>query len=304
MRKIVKGVYNKCCRIGHDEKYLGFFMVLPAVILILIFSIYPVIRSLHMSLHDIDAMRNHGFVGLQNYIDLINSPRLWGSFGATLIYGIGSIVIQIGLAISIAIALNKEFFARKFVRALIVIPWAIPTAMSAIMWRRFFHPIDGFINASLRYLGLLQGDFSWFSTPVRAFSVVLFVDAWKFTPLFIMIFLATLQAIPDHYYEAAKIQGATSWQMFTMVTLPILKPTLIVALIMKTIFVLHSFEQIFILTGGGPGASTRILSFFAYQETFGYLNYGTGAAIAFIMFIITVIISIFYIRILTKTDDL
>ncbi len=290
-------------RLLNEEKFLGLLLVLPALIFLLIFSVYPIIRAFHMSLRDIGPMIDRGFVGLDNYIDLLTGGRLWGSLGATIYFGIGSIISQVGLALAVAVALNKNFKGRKFVRALIIVPWAIPTAMSALMWNRFFHPIDGFVNAMLRYAGLLQGDLRWFSSPILALTAVLIADAWKFTPLFIMIFLAALQAIPDHYYEAAMIEGCSSWQMFRHITVEIIKPTIVVALIMKTIFVLHAFEQIYIMTGGGPGAATRILPFYAYQEVFSYLNYGRGAAVAFILFLITLVLTLFYYRFLLGQKD-
>ncbi len=283
-------------RLFNDEKYLGLLLVVPALILLIIFSVYPVIRAFLMSLRDLDPMMDHGFVGLENYIELLTTDRLWGSLGATFFFGAGSIVSQLGLAMAVALALNKQFTGRSFVRALIIVPWAIPTAMSALMWKRFFHPIDGFINAGLRYIGLLEGDLSWFASPVLALIAVLIADAWKFTPLFIMIFLAALQAIPDHYYESAMIEGASSWQMFRHITVELIKPTIVVALIMKTIFVLHAFEQIYIMTGGGPGDATRILPFYAYQEVFAYLNYGKGAAVAFLLFLLTLILTVIYYR--------
>ncbi len=289
MKKLAAKVFN-------DEKVLGLALVTPALILLAIFTIYPVIRALLMSLRDIDPMMDHGFVGLQNYIELLTSDRLWSSLGATVFFGVGSIISQLGLAMLVAVALNKHFPGRTFVRALIIVPWAIPTAMSALMWNRFFHPIDGFVNAALRYAGLLEGDLSWFASPILALVAVLIADAWKFTPLFIMIFLAALQAIPDHYYEAAMIEGASSWQMFRHITVELIKPTIVVALIMKTIFVLHAFEQIYIMTGGGPGDATRILPFYAYQEVFAYLNYGKGAAVAFLLFLLTLFLTVFYYR--------
>lgn len=290
-----------CAEITQSQ--LGILLIAPAIVFIVAVNIYPVLYSLYNSTFHIRGIQNLGFVGLQNYIDLLQSPRLWRSLAATFYFATGTIMVQLILGMAISLALNVEFWGQKLVRALIVVPWAIPTSLAALMWRRFFHPVDGYVNATLRMLGLLEGDLSWFIERFLAIAAVVFVDSWKTTSLFVLIFLAALQAIPRDLYESASIEGANRFQTFFYITLPIMKPILLVALIMRTIFVFQAFDIIHLMTAGGPGDSTRVLSYYAYQETFTFMQYGRGAALSFILFAITGLVTLGYIYLLRKNSD-
>ncbi|WP_159438709.1 carbohydrate ABC transporter permease [Alkalispirochaeta americana] len=243
---------------------------------------------------------NRGFVGFQNYVTIFESGHLQAALGATLYFALGTIVFQMVIGMIVALSLNVDFAGKNFVRSLILIPWAIPTSLVGIMWSRFLSSTDGYFNATLRLLGLVQGEMNWFLDRFLAITMVVLVDSWKFTPITVMIFLAGLQAIPRSMYEAALVDGANRWKQFLYVTLPVMKPVVLVALIMRTIFVFHAFDLIFILTKGGPGDSTRVLSYYAYQESFIFLRHGRGAAVAFILFLFTALITVGYVRMLRE----
>ncbi len=280
------------------EKKLAFLLMSPATLVILLTAVIPICYALYLSTQDIRGIMNLGFIGLQNYRHIIESGRLQSALVATLLFGGATIVIQMTVGMIVALALSVQFWGRNIVRAIILIPWAIPTAIVALMWGRFLSSTDGYVNATLRILGFIEGEFNWFLNRYLAIGVVSLVDSWKFTPIFVLIFLAGLQAIPDSYYEAATVDGATRFKQFFYITLPIMKPVVLVALIMRTIFVFHTFDLIFILTKGGPGDSTRVLSYYTYQESFTFLRQGRGAAVAFILFLLTLGVTLTYIRLL------
>jgi len=283
-----------------SERKLGSLMMAPTFLLILFTAVIPILYVLFLSTQDIRGIMNRGFVGIRNYTDIIEAGRLQAALGATLYYAFGTIVVQMVVGMIVALALNVKFWGRGFVRALILVPWAIPTSLVAIMWSRFLSATDGYFNAALRLLGLVRSELNWFLDPFLAITMVVMVDSWKFTSITVMIFIAGLQAIPDSVYEAALVDGANRWQQFWHVTLPMMKPVVLVALIMRTIFVFHMFDLIFILTKGGPGDSTRVLSYYIYQESFIFLRHGRGAAAAFILFLITALITVAYIRFLRE----
>jgi multiple sugar transport system permease protein len=278
----------------HGEAALALVLIAPAVFLIGAVNLYPVGYSVYQSLFDIRGLVNRGFVGAQNYVDLLSSGQMHRSLGATAYFTLGSVLIQTGAGLAIALALNVPFRGNYLVRSLLIIPWAIPSALGALMWQRFFSSVDGFVNATLRHLGLLKGDINWFLDPWLAMSAVIWVDSWKMTSLYAIIFLAALQAIPKDLYETAAIEGANRWQTFRFVTLPILMPIIVIVLILRMVLVFQAFDFIYILTNGGPGDSTRVIAFYAYQEAFQFLERGRGAAIAVIIFVCTVAITVLY----------
>ncbi len=280
------------------EGKLGSIMMTPAIVLIIATAVIPIIYVFYLSTRDIRGIMDMGYIGLENYRTIIETGRLQSALVATFLFGFGTIAFQLVAAMIVALALNVEFKGRNLVRSLILIPWAIPTALVGVMWSRFLASTDGYFNATLRLLGLVEGEVNWFLSRGTAIMMVILVDSWKFTAIFVMIFLAGLQAIPTTFYEAALVDGANRLQRFFRLTLPIMKPVILVALIMRTIFVFHAFDLIFILTGGGPGDATRVLSYYTYQETFSFLRHGRGSAVAFILFLLTGLVTLIYIKIL------
>jgi ABC-type sugar transport system permease subunit len=282
-------------RDGQGEAGLALLLVAPAVILIAAVNLYPVGYSLYQSLFDIHGLMNRGFVGLDNYRDLLSTDTLFRSLGATAYFTLGAVLFQTGAGLAIALALDVPFPGNYLVRSLLIVPWAIPSALGALMWQRFFSSVDGFVNASLRHVGLLDGDINWFLDPWLAMTVVIWVDSWKMTPLYAIVFLAALQAIPKDLYETAAIEGANRWQTFRYVTLPILLPIILIVVILRIVLVFQAFDFIYILTAGGPGDSTRVIAYYAYQEAFQFLERGRGAAVAVMIFGCTIAVTALYV---------
>jgi multiple sugar transport system permease protein len=240
------------------------------------------------------------FVGLKHYKDNFSDPRLWKALWNTTFFTVVSVALELVLGLAIALLINKAFFGRGLVRATILVPWAIPTAVSALMWKFLYDGQNGIVAKYFETIGLVDRMGDLLTTEAGAMFAVIFADVWKTTPYMALLLLAGLQTIPSSLYEAASIDGATKWQQFTKVTLPLLKSSILVALLFRTLDAFRVFDLIFVLTGGGPANSTETISILAYKVMFSQTNFGSGSALAVIVFICVAIISMIYIKWLGK----
>lgn len=238
------------------------------------------------------------FVGLKHYKDSLSDTRLWKALWNTTFFTVVSVAVELVLGLGIALLINKAFFGRGLVRATILIPWAIPTAVSALMWKFLYDGQNGIVAKYFADIGLVDRMGDLLTTDVGAMFAVIFADVWKTTPYMALLLLAGLQTIPSSLYEAASIDGATKWQQFTKITLPLLKSSILVALLFRTLDAFRVFDLIYVLTGGGPANSTETISILAYKVMFSQTNFGGGSALAVIVFICVAIISIIYIKLL------
>jgi len=238
------------------------------------------------------------FVGLKHYKDSLSDARLWKALWNTTFFTIVSVAVELVLGLGIALLINKAFFGRGLVRATILIPWAIPTAVSALMWKFLYDGQNGIVAKYFENIGLVDRMGDLLTTDVGAMFAVIFADVWKTTPYMALLLLAGLQTIPSSLYEAASIDGATKWQQFTKITLPLLKSSILVALLFRTLDAFRVFDLIYVLTGGGPANSTETISILAYKVMFSQTNFGGGSALAVIVFLCVAIISIIYIKLL------
>ena len=262
------------------EARLAYGMVAPAVATILLVALFPLSWTIWESLHLHDLRMpwlGQPFVGLENYVEVLGERRFWGAMGHTLWFAVASVSLELVLGCVLALAMNRTFRGRALVRASILIPWAIPTVVAALVWRFMFEGLEG-----------------WLTDDVLAWVPVILSDVWKTTPFVALLLLAGLQGIDPALYEAARIDGASPWRQFRFVTLPLLAPAILVALIFRTLDALRIFDLPFVLTQGQNGTST--LSTIA-QETFATNRiYGLGSAMAVLTFIIVMIVSFSYIR--------
>jgi len=240
------------------------------------------------------------FVGLKHYKDNFSDPRLWKALWNTTFFTVVSVAVELVLGLAIALLINKAFFGRGLVRATILVPWAIPTAVSALMWKFLYDGQNGIVAKYFETVGLVDRMGDLLTTEAGAMFAVIFADVWKTTPYMALLLLAGLQTIPSSLYEAASIDGATKWQQFVKVTLPLLKSSILVALLFRTLDAFRVFDLIFVLTGGGPANSTETISILAYKVMFSQTNFGSGSALAVIVFICVAIISMIYIKWLGK----
>jgi trehalose/maltose transport system permease protein len=283
-------------RRGLSERKLAAAMVSPSVIVIAIVAAYPIIYAIWLSLHQY-SVRVQGlsrWVGLDNYIDALKSNEFWSAVKITFIFTGISVTLELVLGIVMALLMHEAFKGRGVLRAVVLVPWAVLTVGTAIMWRSIFEPDLGFANQVLRALHLPGGNTVWLGQNGYAMAVMIFADVWKTAPFMALLILAGLQVIPDEVYDAAKVDGATAWQRFLYITLPLLRPAILVALIFRTLDALRIFDLPFVLTQGANGTTT--LSLYAYQELTQNRLIGQGSALAVLTFLIVMGVSFLYIR--------
>jgi multiple sugar transport system permease protein len=269
--------------------------IIPALILLSFVTIYPVIYVFYLSLQrkllifDISK-----FVGLYNYLFLLEDDRFWNALKNTVYFTTVSVSLELLLGLSIAILLNKSFRFRGFVRAVVLIPWAIPTVISARMWEWIYNTDFGILNY------IIGAKINWLGSPFLAMNAAVFMDVWKTTPFVAILLMAGLQIIPRELYQAAQVDGAGTWAIFKKITLPLLKPVILIVLIFRTLDAFRIFDAIYVLTGGGPANTTETLSIYAYKVLFQTLQFGYGSTLSVIVFMCIGGISIFYIKLLNK----
>ena len=287
--------------IEQQEARIAWGLVLPAVLTILLVALFPLVWTAWESLHLHDLRMpwlGRPFVGLDNYVEAFQDPRFWGALGHTAFFAMTSVGLELILGLWLALALNRAFRGRGLVRAAVLVPWAIPTVVSALLWRFMFEGQSGIVNSLLVDAGVLSEPLVWFIHPKLAWVPVVLADAWKTTPFVALLLLTGLQNIDASLYEAARIDGASAWRQFRHVTLPLLKPAILVALIFRTLDAFRVFDLIYALTGGGPGTSTEPIALYTFNALLQNLQFGYGSALSIIVFAITFSLALIYIKVL------
>lgn len=257
--------------------------IAPALLVLGIFNLYPILYSGYLSLLKWDGFgAEKQFIGLGNYVTLLQSPAFWNSIRVTLFYMLGVTILGIAAGLAIALVLEKGMRALPFYRALFFMPVITSTVAAAVVWEYLFDPTSGYVNISLRALHLIPPN--WLSDPVWALPAIILVGAWKRVGFNMVLYLAGLANIPNHLYEAASVDGATGWSRFRFITLPLLTPVTLLLVIMSIIDSFLVFDQVFVMTNGGPLSSTDVIGFFLYVQAFRYGNVGFASAIAWVMF--------------------
>ena len=278
---------------GLSEKRLAFWMVSPSMALIALVAAFPIGYAIWLSLHEY-SVRVAGLsrwaspAGLGNYQEALSNPDFWDAMVTTLIFTATSVFLELIIGLTMALAMHAAFKGQGLLRTVVLVPWAVLTVVTAIMWRTMFESPQGFVN------NILGGDTVWLGSEPQALIVIIIADVWKTAPFMALLILAGLQVIPGDIYEAAKVDGATAMQRFRKITLPLLTPAILVALIFRTLDALRIFDLPYFLTKGSQGTTT--LSLIA-QETFAANRiYGLGAAYSILTFITVMIVSFIYIR--------
>jgi multiple sugar transport system permease protein len=284
---------------GFSESRLGAAMMAPSLIVMGLVAAFPIGYAVWLSLNEY-SVRVEGlsrFVGFDNYSEALwgdTSSQFWDAFLNTFIFTGISVSIELVLGIAFALAMHQAFRGRAILRATVLVPWAVLTFGSGILWRSIFEPNLGFFPTLLDSLGLPGGDVLWYGEDGWAMATLVFADVWKTAPFMALLILAGLQVIPEDVYDAAKVDGATVWQRFTRITLPLLKPAILVALLFRTLDALRIFDLPFALTGGANGTTT--LSLHAYNELTRNRLTGEGSALAVLTFVVVMVVSFLYIR--------
>jgi multiple sugar transport system permease protein len=269
------------------DRRISLLFPLPALIAMVAIVAVPVLYIVWLSLHDwsLNSARPMTFVGLDNYTALLTRDmRFRNSLWATAVFTVVSVVLQMVLGLGIALLLNRNFRGKTVARTAILLPMIATPAAMALVWRVMFNPQLGIINELLRAIG--HPGFLWVAHPSTALASLIAVDVLRETPMTVIILLAGLQALPSEPYEAARIDGASRWQSFWHITLPLLRSAIMVALIFRAIFTIKLFDVIYVITQGGPSFSTENFAIFAYLQSFTYWRMGYGAATAMLFFLL------------------
>ena len=283
-----------------SDRTLPFLFLAPAVAVLLALSIYPLVYAIKVSLQTTAGQQV--VWSFQNFTRLASDKFFLEALAHTLVYALVALTFEFLLGLGLALLMNQALRARSFFRAMLLVPMMLPPVVVGVVWRLMLNSNFGAINGTLKGVGIDTTALTWTASPKLAFASVIAVDIWQWTPFVFLVLLAGLQAIPQEPYEAAVIDGSSAWQTFRHVTLPLLKPAILIALLLRTMDLLRVFDQIFILTEGGPGFSTETISLYIYRTAFRFSNFGYAAAMSFVLLIITNIISLFYIRLLQKQE--
>jgi multiple sugar transport system permease protein len=265
-------------------------LILPTIIVYSLVTLVPIAYLIYSGLHK-TSMYTPGiseFVGLANYKNLLMSGEFWRSIKFTLLFTIGSVVIEFILGFAIALLFNRTFFGIRFSRSILIIPMVIAPILVALTWKMAYDPGFGIINYLLSLVGI-EGP-AWLSDANTAVISIILVDVWQWTPYMFFVLTSGLQSIPEDYYEAAKIDGASSIKSFIHITIPMLQKVMMIALIFRTMGVFRSYDVIYGLTGGGPGDATTNTPFYAYKLTFLFDSIGPGAAVCILLLLFIAVI--------------
>jgi multiple sugar transport system permease protein len=278
----------------------------PLLFIIIAVVGYPFLQTIVLSFTDAKLltgfMKSH-WVGLENYGFALTDPGFLQAMGRTLYFTGASVGLEALFGVLVALLLNQEFPGRTFCRGLLVLPWAIPTIVNALMWRLIYQPDFGGLNAALVQSGVMDHYRSWLGEESSAMNTVIFADVWKNYPIVALIVLAALQNAPKELYEAAKLEGANAWACFKTVTWPVIVAPLMIALVLRAIEALKVFDIIYVMTHGGPADSTKTLSFFVYQESFSFNRVGSGASYALLVVLMAMMFILVYVRMIKSTEQ-
>ncbi len=286
--------FEKMKKLQLTEGKLAYLLLIPTFVVLGVLALIPLMMTFGMSFFDVRYLIWGDFAGFSNYLKVFSDPRFVPALTHTLIFVGGSLAMEIPFGLAIALALNKAFKGRGLTRAAILIPWAMPTAVIAQMFLYMYNQEFGVFNA------ILGADIGWLSNPGIALFSCILLDVWKTTPFVALLLLAGLQVIPGELYEAAKVDGAGAWRRFHSITLPLLIPAFLVVLVFRALDAFKVYDSVYILTGGGPGISTEVLSTFAYSEYINSSDFGTGSAISVITFLCVFILALFCVRGMTR----
>jgi ABC-type sugar transport system permease subunit len=280
-------------RLRNREVLAGFGLILPTVFVLLAVSLYPVLRTLWMSFRDTSPiLQEDRFTGWQNLTRLLNDGGFWNAWKHTITFTGVSTLLETLLGLGIALVLHQTFRGRGFVRAMVLIPWAIPTVVTSRMFGYLFDGQNGLINYLLMKFHLVQSPINFIGNPHTAMGTIILADVWKTTPFMMLLILAALQTIPTELRESAALDGATAWRYFWAVRMPLIMPALLIAALLRTLDAFRIFDLPYVLTGGGPADSTEVMSTLAYKTLFSGSEYGYGSAMATAMFVTEIVIAL------------
>jgi multiple sugar transport system permease protein len=282
-----------------ESRWWAWYLLVPSLVMILAVVLYPTLWGIGLSFREMRLNRpdlGTGFVGLKHYAALLNDPIFWLSLQNTGIWVFGALIGEFVLGLGAALLLNRGLPGSKVAAVLILLPWFLPKVVAGHMWALMLDPRLGVINDMLVKLGVLQTYKAWFADPNTALAAALVVEIWNGFPFFALLMLAGLKAIPADLYEAAACDGARAFRQFVHITLPQLKTIIVASVVLRVITLVNSPDILLILTGGGPGRSTLVLSLYSFLKVSKEFNFGYGSALACVLFVLLMVFSYLYVR--------
>ncbi|MGE5461792.1 MAG: carbohydrate ABC transporter permease [Syntrophothermus sp.] len=291
--------------LAQQDALIGIALILPSLLIILGISLQPILSTLYLSLFNVNRGINAemNFVWLGNYLELLRDPVFWITIRRTLYFTIVSVGLELVLGLAIAQLIHSHPPGWKFLRTSLIIPWAVPTIVNGTMWRWIYNADYGALNGLLMQLGIIKAYIPWLTRPDVAMNLVIIADIWHSVPFIALILQAALATLPTDLEEAAAVDGASAFQRFWLVRLPLLRPAILVALIIRTVEAFRVFDIIYVITNGGPANATMTVSFLTYLETFSFGHVGRGSALSFLISLFTLIMAFIYIRFLYRPEE-
>jgi ABC-type sugar transport system permease subunit len=279
--------------------------VAPAALVIILIVLIPLGRALWMSVFDIRLTRPgvEPFVGLGNYLEQLTSGDFWAATGRALYFTVVSTALELGFGMGLALLMDQPLRWRWLLRTLVILPWALPTIVNALMWRWIDNAEYGALNALLTQTGVLHDYQPWLSDSDLAMWMVIIADVWKLTPLVAILLLAGLQSIDREVVEVARVDGAGPWQVFRHILLPLVTPVILILLVLRTMEAFKVFDLIWIMTHGGPANSTQTIAIYAYQTAYQAFDFGRGAALGYLIALVIMVLAAIYLRLLGRTGQ-
>ena len=280
-----------------SEQALGWLLLSPVIVLLLVIVVYPIATLVYNSFFTIKVMEPYlgtPFVGLENFEKAFDDERFWGALWNTVLYIVVTVPGSLFVGLGLALLANLPFKRQWPVRLALLLPWALPLVFVGLIFRWFFDFRLGFVNDALVHLGI--GAVPWLTNTIMAKIAICIAIIWKSSSFMALILLAGLQSIPKSLYEAAEVDGADKWTQFREITLPMLAPSIFVALIFRTITAIQTFDIPYAMTGGGPGESTETLAMYIHKTTLDFLDFGYGSALAVLLFILSMIATSGYLK--------
>lgn len=285
------------------ETWVAAAFVAPAALVVLLIVIVPLARALWMSLFHIVLTRPgvEPFVGLDNYIGQLTSPGFWDATFRALYFTVVSTGLELSLGLALALLMDQPLRFRWLLRSIIILPWALPTIVNALMWRWIDNAEYGSLNALLTQTGIISDYQPWLSNSDTAMWTVIIADVWKMTPLCAILLLAALQSVDREVVEVAQVDGAGPLQLFRHIVLPLITPVVLIVLVLRTMEAFKVFDLIWIMTHGGPANSTQTIAIYAYQTAYQGFDFGRGAALGYLIALVIMVLAAVYLRLLGRT---
>jgi ABC-type sugar transport system permease subunit len=287
-----------------SDRQLGILFLLPFAVVSCLFVVYPALEAVRLAFYEKPPFqRTLTFVGLDNFRYIFGDPVFWAALQQTVLWTLASTVLQTVFGVGIALLLNQALRGINVFRGLLLFPYMVPTVVIALIWRWMFNPEFGVVNALLRGSGVVPTPIYWLADPRWAMVLTILLNVWKYTPFVVICVLARLQVIPPELYEAAAVDGAGAWRAFLHITVPQLKTVLAVVVVFRTIWTFNKFEEIYLLTRGGPGTATFSLAVYAFEQATANLKLGAAAATGVVMLTVLFGGSVLYLWLIRQEEE-